>query len=143
MSKLVPRVCPTIINIRMKGLVAALEQRDQKRVDRLCTLFVQHMETANVVVFTRQEVDHVCEQISYIHILTFMDLYDMAISIACDLRDSYHSIGQKRTGVIYALRAIWHVPHLAEEFSMGAIDDLPSLVKYEISKHLEKEYNMP
>lgn len=126
----------------MRGLIEALVERDDTRIDRLCTAFIKHMDEADPMLFTHEEAEDVKEKILYIQLLGFMNVYDVAIDTAAEIQNMCRDISHVRMGVINQLNAIWRVQHLDEEFAMGPIDDLPALVKHEIAECLRREYNL-
>jgi hypothetical protein len=138
----IPRICPSIVSIRMKVLLNALNARDDAKINKLCTLFEQHMDDSNIVLFTHEETEHVQEQLTYIHVLSMVNQYEAAVQATTKLQDMCEQISSSRMGVLYLLRTIWYTPTSNDELSLGPIDDLPRLVKYEISNILEKEYNL-
>jgi len=140
MSKIILRISPTIVDIRMRGLFEALVERDDTRINRLCNAFIKHMDEAEPMLFTHEEVEDVKEKILYIQLLSFMSLHDVAIDTAADIQNMCRSISHARMGVISHLSAIWRVPHLDQEFAMGPIDDLPALVKHQIAECLKSAY---
>lgn len=138
----VPRICPSIVDIRMSGLFEALVERDDTRINRLCDAFIKHMDEAKTVLFTHDEAEDVKDKILYIQLLCFMNLHDVAIDTAAEIQNICRDILHVRMGVINHLKAIWGVPELNKEFALGHIDDLPSLVKYQIAECLRCEYNL-
>ncbi len=142
MAPSVMRICPSIVAIRMDVLLNALANRDDARINRLCTVFEKSMDDSNITMFTLEEAEYIREQLTYIHVMTLMNLYDVAIEAATNLRDMCEKIPPARMGVLYLLRATWFTPEPTDEMSLGPIDELPRLVKYEISKILEKVYNL-
>ena len=142
MSKIIPRISPWIVDIRMRGLFEALVERDDIRINRLCTAYIQHMDEAKPMLFTHEEAEVVKEKILYIHLLSFMNLHDAAIDTAAEIQNMCRNINPVRMGVINHLNAIGHVPRLDQEFAMGPIDDLPALVKHHIADCLKREYHL-
>jgi hypothetical protein len=131
-----------IVDIRMRGLIEALVERDDVRINRLCNSYIEHMDKAEVLLFAPEEAEVVKEKILYIQLLSFTNLHDVAIDIAVEIQNMSREILHARMGVIYHLNAVMHVPELDEEFGLGAIDELPALVKYQIAECLKHEYNM-
>jgi hypothetical protein len=142
MSQIIPRISPVIVDIRMRGLLEALVERDDTRINRLCNSYIAHMDKADTLLFIHEEADVVKDKILYIQLLSFMNLHDVAIDTVVEIQNMCRDIRHVRMGVIYHLSAILHVPELDDEFGMGVIDDLPALVKYQIAECLKREYNM-
>lgn len=144
MVKQLFRMCPAIVEIRMKSLIKALEKRNQQTINRLCTVFVTELETIDLALFSRQEAEHVCHEINQLHLFTFLDLYPIAVEKALNIIKFCKGLHDTRVGVINSLVVEWYEPKENDEFSLGAqLDNLPKLVKFEIGKCLEKVYNMP
>ena len=142
MSQIIPRISPVIVDIRMRGLLEALVERDDTHINRLCNSYISHMDKADHMLFTPEEADAVKDKILYIQLLSFMNLHDVAIDTVVEIQNMCRDIRHVRMGVIYHLNAILYVPEPDEEFGMGVIDDLPALVKYQIAECLKREYNM-
>jgi hypothetical protein len=126
----------------MKVLMKALQERDQSRIDRLCTVFVDKMEEIEPSWFLPSEVSHIINELTFIHTLTFNNMYDKAIERISMIISMCHQIRDTRFGVVNVLRAGWYIPTQNNEFSLGMLDALPCLVRSEIAKCLEREYNI-
>jgi hypothetical protein len=125
----------------MRGLLEALESGDDARINRLCNSYIEHMDKATPLLFTPEEAEDVKDKILYIQLLSFMNLHNVAIDNAVEILHMCQKIRNVRMGVINRLNALDVAKH-DKMFRMSLIDDLPSLVKYQIAECLKREYNM-
>lgn len=135
----ISKITHVIIDIRFSKMIEALKEKNLERLQRLCSLFMEQMETTIVTFFSKEEIENINDEVLAIELLATLDVFEHALEQANKLREWCATTARER---LYITRTLKEVSPSDNTIKLGVIDNFPALVRYEIANILEKEYSI-